>query len=144
MASLFSFAGENTPPKFGDYEAQRHWMEITTNLPLSDWYRQTPDNDLQWWGLDYPPLTAFHSWICGKLLDTNFFQLILPSSATFEPESMALTTSRGYQTPSHRLFMRTTVIVSELLVYFSGLLYYLLSVHKKRENVVITYGNFTL
>lgn len=23
---------------FGDYEAQRHWMEITYNLPLSHWY----------------------------------------------------------------------------------------------------------
>ena len=25
----------------GDYEAQRHWQEITVNLPLSDWYNQT-------------------------------------------------------------------------------------------------------
>ena len=23
---------------FGDMEAQRHWMEITTHLPLGDWY----------------------------------------------------------------------------------------------------------
>ena len=25
-------------PLFGDLEAQRHWMEITTNLRISDWY----------------------------------------------------------------------------------------------------------
>lgn len=23
--------------------------------------------DLPYWGLDYPPLTAYHSWICGKM-----------------------------------------------------------------------------
>ncbi len=25
----------------GDYEAQRHWQEITINLPMTDWYNQT-------------------------------------------------------------------------------------------------------
>lgn len=58
--------GEGDPPKFGDYEAQRHWMEITTALPVSEWYFNTTKNDLQYWGLDYPPLTAMHSWLCGK------------------------------------------------------------------------------
>lgn len=48
---------------YGDYEAQRHWMEITTQLPMSEWYF----HDLQYWGLDYPPLTAYHSWLLGKM-----------------------------------------------------------------------------
>ena len=48
---------------FGDYEAQRHWMEVTTQLPVSQWYF----HDLQWWGLDYPPLTAYHSWLLGTM-----------------------------------------------------------------------------
>jgi ALG6, ALG8 glycosyltransferase family len=30
-------AGAGDPPKFGDYEAQRHWMEITTHTPIRDW-----------------------------------------------------------------------------------------------------------
>jgi alpha-1,3-glucosyltransferase len=47
----------------GDFEAQRHWMEITIHLPLSKWYTY----DLQYWGLDYPPLTAYHSWLLGKM-----------------------------------------------------------------------------
>lgn len=46
---------------FGDYEAQRHWMELTIHLPISQWYTY----DLRYWGLDYPPLTAYVSWICG-------------------------------------------------------------------------------
>ena len=47
----------------GDFEAQRHWMEITIHLPISKWYTY----DLQYWGLDYPPLTAYHSWLLGKM-----------------------------------------------------------------------------
>lgn len=45
--------------------AQRHWMEITYNLKLSDWYVNTTENDLSYWGLDYPPLTAYHSYLMG-------------------------------------------------------------------------------
>lgn len=60
---LWGHSGLGKPPLHGDFEAQRHWMEITTSLPVSQWYFY----DLQYWGLDYPPLTAYHSWICGRL-----------------------------------------------------------------------------
>ena len=50
--------GYTTPPMFGDFEAQRHWMEVTVNLPPTAWYVDGRDNDLQYWGLDYPPLSA--------------------------------------------------------------------------------------
>ena len=86
---------------FGDYEAQRHWMEITTQLPVSQWYF----HDLQWWGLDYPPLTAYHSWLCGKV------------GALVDPSWFALYESRGSDDPMLKNFMRGTVIVSEYLVY---------------------------
>ena len=56
-------AGRDTPPMYGDYEAQRHWMELTIHLPTRQWYTY----DLQYWGLDYPPLTAYHSWLCGTM-----------------------------------------------------------------------------
>ena len=55
--------GFQKPPMHGDFEAQRHWMEITTHLPMSSWYFY----DLEYWGLDYPPLTAYHSWLMGKM-----------------------------------------------------------------------------
>ena len=42
-------------------------MEITYNLKIKHWYQETNDNDLQYWGLDYPPLTAYHSWLCVKI-----------------------------------------------------------------------------
>lgn len=55
--------GHNTPPMYGDYEAQRHWMELTIHLPTHQWYTY----DLEYWGLDYPPLTAYVSWLCGVM-----------------------------------------------------------------------------
>jgi len=119
--SLHGYSGEKNPPRFGDYEAQRHWMEITTALDINSWYRQTEVNDLQWWGLDYPPLTAYHSWLCGKI------------SAWFEPASMVPVASRGYETPTHRVFMRSTAIVSELLIYITGLYYFVKTRYPKDQ-----------
>jgi alpha-1,3-glucosyltransferase len=55
--------GLGKPPMHGDFEAQRHWMELTNHLPISQWYFF----DLEYWGLDYPPLTAYHSWLLGKM-----------------------------------------------------------------------------
>ncbi|KAF4928511.1 putative dolichyl pyrophosphate Man9GlcNAc2 alpha-1,3-glucosyltransferase [Colletotrichum viniferum] len=100
-AGLWGYSGFQKPPMFGDYEAQRHWMEITTQIPVSQWYF----HDLQWWGLDYPPLTAYHSWLCGKvgtLIDPSWFELY---------------NSRGSDDPTLKIFMRATVIVSEYLIY---------------------------
>lgn len=89
------YTGQGLAPRFGDYEAQRHWMELTINLPPSQWcalvvlhirasapcthhktphtcaytcthttlhphrYVQGPNNNLEYWGIDYPPLTAY-------------------------------------------------------------------------------------
>ena len=59
--------GHQDPPKFGDYEAQRHWMEITTNLEITEWYKNNSANNVTYWPLDYPPLTAYHHWLLGKM-----------------------------------------------------------------------------
>eukprot|EP01126_Amoeba_proteus_P037953 TRINITY_DN3936_c0_g1_i10.p1 TRINITY_DN3936_c0_g1~~TRINITY_DN3936_c0_g1_i10.p1 ORF type:complete len:372 (+),score=30.24 TRINITY_DN3936_c0_g1_i10:189-1304(+) len=124
-STSFTLVGESTPPRFGDYEAQRHWMEVTVNLPCKDWYRQTEQNDLQWWGLDYPPLTAYHSWLNGQI------------SSWFEPKSVELGTSRGYETPSHRQFMRFSVLFSDVVIYFTAMWYYIKSVFKKDQVFVL-------
>jgi alpha-1,3-glucosyltransferase len=94
-------AGYQNPPMYGDYEAQRHWMEVTTQLPISQWYF----HDLEWWGLDYPPLTAYHSWVLGKI------------GGSINPKWFALHTSRGLEDDTLKIFMRATVIVSEYLIY---------------------------
>jgi len=88
----------------GDYEAQRHWMELTYHLPIGDWYWY----DLEYWGLDYPPLTAYVSLFCGYFSD----KLI-------GADSVALYTSRGYEDPIHKAYMRATVLLLDTLIYVS-------------------------
>ncbi|XP_031339887.1 dolichyl pyrophosphate Man9GlcNAc2 alpha-1,3-glucosyltransferase [Photinus pyralis] len=117
--SLHPYSGAGKPPMYGDYEAQRHWMEITVNLPITDWYRNTSTNDLQYWGLDYPPLTAYHSYLCGVV------------SLFINPEYVSLTKSRGYETEEHKLFMRYTVLLVDLLLFIPAAVVYFKSVYKK-------------
>ncbi|KAL9002190.1 MAG: hypothetical protein Q9188_004870 [Gyalolechia gomerana] len=98
---FWGYSGFNTPPMHGDLEAQRHWMEITIHLPMSQWYLY----DLQYWGLDYPPLTAYHSWLLGKV------------GSIINPDWFALNSSRGFEEQLLKVFMRATVLISEYLVY---------------------------
>lgn len=85
--------GYNTPPMYGDYEAQRHWLEITIHLPIRQWYTY----DLQYWGLDYPPLTAYHSWLCGKM-----WACLCPSYFTVLTRWQVAPTSRSRGSPLTR------------------------------------------
>ncbi|KAG8437114.1 hypothetical protein GDO86_007984 [Hymenochirus boettgeri] len=103
--SLGSYSGANKPPMFGDYEAQRHWQEITLNLPVKKWYFNSTDNDLQYWGLDYPPLTAYHSLVCAHV------------AYLLNPDWVMINGSRGYESLQHKLFMRATVLVADMIVY---------------------------
>jgi len=61
-------------------------------------------NNLDYWGLDYPPLSAFHSLAMGKV-----FKKVLP-------EAVKLKTSRGYESPKLKFLMRLSVVVSDLLI----------------------------
>lgn len=90
---------------YGDFEAQRHWLEITYNLPIGDWYRNTKSSDLGYWGLDYPPLTAYVSYILGALADICY------------PEMVKLYDSRGCETYHSKLFMRVSVILCDIIVF---------------------------
>ncbi|XP_025109774.1 dolichyl pyrophosphate Man9GlcNAc2 alpha-1,3-glucosyltransferase-like [Pomacea canaliculata] len=116
------YSGYNKPPMFGDFEAQRHWMEITVNLPPHQWYTNTTENDLLYWGLDYPPLTAYHSFLCGLL------------AKWINPDWVALNTSRGLQTYHHKLFMRYTVLFADLLTYIPACILVFISQYSYSEN----------
>uniref|UniRef100_A0A4D5RLU0 Alpha-1,3-glucosyltransferase n=1 Tax=Ixodes scapularis TaxID=6945 RepID=A0A4D5RLU0_IXOSC len=114
--SLWPYSGAGKPPMYGDYEAQRHWMEVTTNLPVREWYQNSTQNDLLYWGLDYPPLTAYHSWACGKI------------ASYINGDWVSLNQSRGLESYEHKLFMRYTVLAADLLVFFPAVLFFWSSV----------------
>ncbi len=81
---LTPYSGENTPPKFGDFECHRVWMEVTYNLPVSQWYNDTAYSNSSYWPIDYPPLCAYT-----HLGMANVVSL-------FEPEALQLGISQGY------------------------------------------------
>lgn len=110
IISLQTYSGYKKPPMYGDFEAQRHWQEITINVPIVDWYTNTSDNDLMYWGLDYPPLTAYHSWVNGLI------------ASKLNASYVELHKSRGITTEEHQNFMRNTVLVADLL-YIPALIF---------------------
>ncbi|KAK2168721.1 hypothetical protein NP493_1222g00045 [Ridgeia piscesae] len=110
--SLNSYSGEGKPPMFGDYEAQRHWMELAYHLPIKQWYVNGSNNDLQYWGLDYPPLTAFHSYVCGIVANS------------FNSSWVALGESHGHESSQHKLFMRYTVLLADVTIFFPAVFVY--------------------
>ncbi|XP_054273152.1 probable dolichyl pyrophosphate Man9GlcNAc2 alpha-1,3-glucosyltransferase [Macrosteles quadrilineatus] len=122
--SLHSYSGKNKPPMFGDYEAQRHWMEITLNLPVKEWYINSTDNDLMYWGLDYPPLTAYHSLLCGQI------------AAYINSSYVELFKSRGFESDAHKQFMRLTVLVSDLITFVPAIVLFF----KLSKRLYTTYG----
>nr|CDS31829.1 dolichyl pyrophosphate Man9GlcNAc2 [Hymenolepis microstoma] len=109
---LHPYSGKASPPMYGDYEAQRHWMEVTVNLDFSDWYVNTSSNDLLYWGLDYPPLTAYHSYLLGRI------------ARFLHPEWIELFKSRGYESDAHKSFMRLSVLISDCLTYMLAAIFY--------------------
>ncbi|KAF2467518.1 ALG6, ALG8 glycosyltransferase [Lindgomyces ingoldianus] len=109
VTGLWGYSGLRSPPMHGDFEAQRHWMEITKHLPVSEWYF----HDLEWWGLDYPPLTAYHSWLLGVI------------GSAINPDWFALFKSRGLDDPSLKIYMRATAFISEYLIYIPAVIIFL-------------------
>ncbi|CAG9466096.1 unnamed protein product [Pedinophyceae sp. YPF-701] len=93
---------------YGDYEAQRHWMEITLHTPLNEWYVETERNPLQYWGLDYPPVSAFQSLLYGALIHA------------VDPGTVALESSRGERGEAlqSRFLMRMSVLLSDVAFIF--------------------------
>ncbi|KAJ1025547.1 hypothetical protein NDA13_004355 [Ustilago tritici] len=107
MVATGDWSGRGVEPMHGDFEAQRHWIELTLHLPTSKWYIY----NLQYWGLDYPPLTAWVSLACG------YASQLFPSTKA----GFAFETSRGNEDAATVTFMRATVVVGDLLVYLPAL-----------------------
>ncbi|XP_061175414.1 dolichyl pyrophosphate Man9GlcNAc2 alpha-1,3-glucosyltransferase-like [Saccostrea echinata] len=138
LVSLHKYSGAGRPPMFGDYEAQRHWMEITYHLPPQQWYFNGINNNLSYWGLDYPPLTAYHSWLCGAI------------AHKINPSWVALKESHGHESYAHKLFMRYTVLVADVAIFFPAVILFFvqqklhIQERIKLSLVVLLYPGFLL
>ena len=105
LVGQYGYSGEHDPPKYGDFEAQRHWMELTLYLPTEDWYTNSKLNKENYWPLDYPPLSGYHSLILGKILNI------------FIPESVEFKFSHGYETKNFKIIMRLFALISDILIF---------------------------
>ena len=112
LVSSYGYSGENNPPKFGDFEAQRHWMEITYNLEVNKWYKESELNPSTYWPIDYPPMSAYFAWLWG-----NVFKFLIPQSVAFY-------SSRGYEEPNFRRLMRFSVLITDLICFHLPLQYF--------------------
>jgi len=109
---LGSFSGEGNGPLYGDMEAQRNWLSVTLHMPIREWYTY----NLQHWGLDYPPLTAYHSWALGWIIHHLPFSAGRAVVALRESGQVA-------EEQTVKLWMRHSVIFSELFVWFPAVIW---------------------
>lgn len=107
----WGYSGKGAYPMCGDFEAQRHWMEVTSHLPIGDWYRNTTENDLLYWGLDYPPLTAYVSWAYGMLAKYIY------------PDLVRLEISRTFEKPAGKVYMRSSVLLADIMILIPAITY---------------------
>jgi alpha-1,3-glucosyltransferase len=107
---LTPYSGENDPPKYGDFECHRVWMEVTYNLPVSMWYNDTPYSNSTYWPIDYPPLCAYTHLAMANVVNI------------FQPNAILLGESQGYNRPQFRTIMRSLMIALEILIFVPALI----------------------
>ena len=122
---LWGYSGAGKPPMYGDFEAQRHWLEITINTPIGEWYKNTSDNDLLYWGLDYPPLTAYVSYFFGMV------------AKLISPPLVQLYSSRGHESDFGKFFMRATVLLCDVIILFPFVKNLIYLLYKPKKSIYL-------
>ncbi len=57
-------------------------------------------------------------------------------SRIYDFKSMELYNSRGYEDPSHKVFMRATVLISDIIFFFSAVIA-LINLESKKYSLVV-------
>jgi len=101
-----------------DYDVHRDWLLLTHRFPWSQWYSV----EMTQWTLDYPPFFAWFEYSLTQLARVIFGNHFESAFDSFSFESI--------------LFMKLSVILSELVLILAAL-YYLSAVDKdKRASLV--------
>lgn len=127
----------------GDFEAQRHWIALTSSSAASSARHDPPSpssalqiapsewyfHDLSYWGLDYPPLTAYHSMLLGYIArvsaSTAKFVTLRPplaSASLVDLQSWEANMQVLESAGDLKLWMRASVIIGDVLVWLSAVL----------------------
>lgn len=101
-----------------DFDVHRNWLAITHNLPISEWYYENTSQ----WTLDYPPFFAYFEWFLSQ-----FVPPVVKKDGCLDIVEVG---QFGWPTV---FFQRTTVIVSEILLY-AVLQYYINTTSKARRS----------
>lgn len=109
-----------------DFDVHRNWLSITNLLPLKDWYIENTNQ----WTLDYPPFFAYFEWFLSKFV---------PNSIAIDDGCLNLVPigNYGFKTV---IFQRSTVILSEILLFIS-LQWFIntsTTIREKKRNFVIS------
>jgi len=96
-------------------------MELTTNIQIENWYTNTDENPNKYWPLDYPPISGYHAYVVGII------------KSYFLPESIYLLKSWGYESLKHKLLMRLTVLISDILLFHVSVFFLLNRLFLKKK-----------
>jgi alpha-1,3-glucosyltransferase len=108
-----------------DFQVHRNWLAITANLPVNQWYYSS----ISEWTLDYPP---FFAW----------FEYFLSLPAQHIDSNMLSLTQVNYTSNATLYYQRITVILSDILLYYSIRYYINISISSINKSQQLLY-NFT-
>lgn len=95
----------------------RNWLAITDSLPVSEWYYEKTSE----WTLDYPPFFAY-------------YERLLALFARYVDVGMLDVSNLSYDTWQTVYFQRSTVVMSELLLFYALHLFIKTSPQSRKEN----------